>query len=204
MSVIKLALLRHGYTAWNHAGRIQGLTDVPLTDDSIQTLAALALPEQWQQATLFASPLSRAHKTATVLTGRTPIITNELIEMAWGDWEGEHAEQLITNPANDFKAIENWGWQYRPPGGESIAEVRDRAIGWAMQLSGDSVAVCHIGVMRVLLAVAHNWHFAGPAPFKIKRNRLYVLNVTASSGSVEVAEPMIVRLTERGNMDKSS
>jgi len=35
-SMVKLALLRHGHTAWNHAGRIQGNTDIPITEVSEQ------------------------------------------------------------------------------------------------------------------------------------------------------------------------
>ena len=39
--------------------------------------------------------------------------------------------------------------------------------------------MCHIGVMRVLLAEATGWAFNGPAPFAIKRNRLYVLETNS-------------------------
>jgi probable phosphoglycerate mutase len=31
--------------------------------------------------------------------------------------------------------------------------------------------------MRVILALASGWNFDGPAPFQIKRNRLYVIDL---------------------------
>lgn len=201
--MIKLALLRHGHTTWNHAGRIQGHTDVPITKESVDTLTSLELPKEWQQATLFSSPLSRARQTATVLTGRQPIVADELKEMCWGNWEGEQAKELLADPATGFLPIESWGWQFRPPDGESIAEVRDRAVNWAMQLSDNSIAVCHMGVMRVLLAVAHDWHFEGSAPFRVKRNRLFVIHVSSANQSLEIADPAVVRLVERDGASNS-
>ena len=44
-------------------------------------------------------------------------------------------------------------------------------------LSGSVVAVTHIGVMRVLLARATGWNFEGSPPFKVKRDRLYRIDV---------------------------
>jgi probable phosphoglycerate mutase len=52
--------------------------------------------------------------------------------------------------------------------------------------------VCHIGVMRVLLAQAWGWDFHGPAPFQIKRNRLYILSLPDLT-----PEPDPVRLTPK-------
>ena len=39
-----MALLRHGPTEWNAAGRIQGHTDIPLSDAGLAKMAALRLP----------------------------------------------------------------------------------------------------------------------------------------------------------------
>jgi probable phosphoglycerate mutase len=58
-------------------------------------------------------------------------------------------------------------------------------------LKHDAVAVCHIGVMRVLIAHAMGWNFSGPAPFQIKRNRLYILLIGSDGWS---ADPVPVRL----------
>ncbi|MCV2888446.1 histidine phosphatase family protein [Ruegeria aquimaris] len=173
----RLALLRHGHTEWNRAGRIQGRSDIPLDDQARQDLAGLCLPAPWDKAALWASPLLRAAETARLVAGRAPRCDDALIEMDWGEWEGRRGRDLLDIPGSGFRHIEDWGWDYRPPGGESPAELRNRLQGWLRTLSGDNVAVCHIGIMRVILAMAHGWEFAGPAPFKIKRNRLFVVEL---------------------------
>jgi broad specificity phosphatase PhoE len=191
--VIRLALLRHGHTAWNRAGRIQGRTDVPLDADARQHLSALRLPAHWDEAQLCASPLQRAMETATIVSGHSATPEPALMEMDWGDWEGQQGEVLKADPNSGFRDIEHWGWDFTPPGGESPAALRDRLLPWAAALATDTLAVCHIGVMRVLLAQATGWNFDGPAPFRIKRNRLFVLRISPGEWALE---PDPIRLEE--------
>ncbi|UWQ41986.1 histidine phosphatase family protein [Leisingera aquaemixtae] len=179
--MIRLALLRHGHTAWNRAGRIQGRSDIPLDAQAREDLSGYALPAPWDTAELWSSPLGRAAETAELVAGRPPRIALELTEMNWGGWEGLHGLDLKADPASGFRDIEDWGWHYRPPGGESPAEVWDRIAPWLHGLTRDAVAVCHIGIMRMILARAHGWNFDGPAPFRIKRNRLFVVEVDRAS-----------------------
>ena len=174
----QLAILRHGHTDWNRAGRIQGRTDIALDPEARAQLAALRLPAPWGDADLVASPLVRAVETARLVADRAPETTQALMEMDWGQWEGKRGVDLKADPASRFRDIEDWGWGYTPPDGESPADLRARLIPWAEGLRRDTVAVCHIGVMRVLLAHAMGWDFSGPAPFQVKRNRLYILQIT--------------------------
>lgn len=175
--MIRLALLRHGHTDWNRAGRIQGRSDIALDDTARSELAVQALPAPWDAADLWSSPLLRAAETAKLVVGRDPQTAPELIEMDWGDWEGLRGIDLKADPKSGFRDIEHWGWDYRPPGGESPAEVWERIAPWLQRLTRDTVAVCHIGIMRMILARAYGWDFDGPAPFRIKRNRLFVVEI---------------------------
>jgi len=172
---LRLALIRHGHTAWNRAGRIQGRTDIPLDAAARDELSALRLPAPWDAAQITASPLKRASETARLVSGRDPILAPELIEMDWGQWEGQHGAALRDDPACAYRDIEHWGLGFCPPGGESIAALQARVLSWAEGLEQDTLAVCHIGVMRAFLAAATGWTFEGAAPFAIKRARLYVL-----------------------------
>lgn len=191
--MIRLGLMRHGHTAWNRAGRIQGRTDEPLDDAARAQLAGLQLPDSWQTAHVASSPLSRAVETAQLVTGHAPDTDPALTEMDWGTWEGSKGVELHADPASGFRDIEDWGWQYRPPGGESPADVRARLLPWVAGLDQDTVAVCHIGIMRVLLAGATGWNFEGPAPFAVKRNRIYVLHVSADKWDLAGTERLIER-----------
>jgi probable phosphoglycerate mutase len=189
----QLALLRHGHTHWNRAGRIQGRSDIPLDDDARTELAGYELPESWNKAALWSSPLQRASETAALVAGREAMVSEALTEMNWGDWEGKRGVDLITDADSGYRHIEDWGWDYCPPNGESPAEVRARLQPWLGGLQGDTVAVCHIGIMRVILASAWGWNFDGSAPFKIKRNRLYVIDLDGFQ-----PQPEPVRLLQQG------
>lgn len=177
--MIRLALLRHGHTPWNRAGRIQGRTDIALEDAAAAELARHSLPKGWEAAALWSSPLARAVQTATLVTGQTPRTDPRLIEMNWGEWEGQHGTVLRSDPNSSYVDMEHWGWGFCPPGGEALSALRARTVAWANTLTEDSIAVCHIGVMRVLLAHATGYEFQGPAPFQVKRNRLFVIEISA-------------------------
>lgn len=189
--MIRLALLRHGHTTWNREGRVQGRSDIPLDATAVAELGAQHLPSPWGTAALWSSPLERASHTAQLVAGRPALTDPALIEMNWGDWEGRIAKELRADPACDHRDIEEWGWDYTPPNGESPAALRTRLVPWALALTRDSVAVCHIGVMRVLMAHATGWDFDGPAPFVVKRNRLFVIEIDGENWQLR---PMPVRL----------
>lgn len=185
----RLALIRHGHTPWNRAGRIQGRTDIALDPDAITELSGYRLPAAWQQANLVSSPLVRASQTAKIISGRSPAIVDALLEMNWGDWEGLRGIDLKSDTSSGFRDIEFWGWDYRPPNGESPQDVWNRIEPWVMGLNHDTIAVCHIGIMRMILAKATGWNFDGPAPFKIKRNRLFIVELGGGM-SMDNADPI--------------
>lgn len=65
---MKLYLLRHGRTLWNEEGRLQGRTDVPLSDEGrCSALAAGAALESVPFDAAFSSPLQRARETAELI-----------------------------------------------------------------------------------------------------------------------------------------
>lgn len=177
--MIRLALIRHGHTSWNREGRIQGRSDIPLDAEARRHLAGLCLPTPWDQADIVSSPLARAVETATLISGHVPTSDAALTEMDWGQWEGQKGVSLLADAQSGYRHIEDWGWDYRPPDGEAPRDVLDRLQPWLAGLRRETVAVCHIGIMRVLLAQATGWHFEGPAPFQIKRDRLFILTLTA-------------------------
>ncbi len=190
----RLAIIRHGHTAWNRAGRLQGRTDIPLDDHARGELAGQRLPESWASADLYASPLLRAQQTAELIGDRKARSAEALMEMDWGRFEGQISKELRGDPNSGFRDIEHWACDYRSHGGESPAMLWTRLEPWLTSLFRDSIAVCHIGTMRVILAKAHGWDFDGPAPFQVKRNRLYTFDI-AADGTLQ--QTGITRLEKR-------
>ncbi len=195
MTRARIALLRHGHTAWNRAGRIQGRADVPLDAEARDQLSRLRLPDPYNSWTLVASPLGRAVETARLVAGRPPEIVPELIELDWGEWQGMRGRDLLADANSGYRNLEEWGWGFQPPGGESLEMAWRRIAPWIAAASGNMVAVTHIGIIRVLLARATGWNFFGPSPIPVKRNRLFILTVRAE-GSLSIDEAP-VRLNER-------
>lgn len=190
MTRARIALLRHGHTAWNRAGRIQGQVDIPLDEEARDRLACLSLPEGYRRWTLVASPLRRAIETAQLVAGRSPEIVPELIELDWGEWQGLRAVDLIADAKSGYRHLEEWGWDFHPPGGESPKMAWHRLAPWIAAARGTILAVTHIGIIRVLLARATGWNFCGPAPIAVKRNRLFVVDVKADGTLAIDDEPV--------------
>jgi probable phosphoglycerate mutase len=177
--VTALALLRHFPTDWNHAGRLQGRLDRPLTGEARAALARLAVPVPWDCARVIASPLSRALDTARALW---PAVETDprLVEIDWGRWEGLRPADLLADPRSGFTPMESWGWTRRPPRGESPADAWARVAPLLAEIAASAaptVLVAHRGLIRVILARAHGWDFDRPEPFAIKRARLSPLRL---------------------------
>lgn len=87
-----LYIMRHGKTEWNAKHKLQGRTDIPLSDEG-RIMAENAAKEYADVHfdICFCSPLIRAKETAEILLkGRNiPIKTDDrLIEMSFGIYEG--------------------------------------------------------------------------------------------------------------------
>lgn len=184
----RLGLLRHGRTAWNDDGRLQGRTDVPLTEQGKALLRAVRLPAAWRAVDWYSSPLRRARETAECL-GIEAAVEERLIEMSFGDFEGRTLDQLRDDPALDMAALEDGGLDFLPPGGESPRQVQDRVRGWLAEIAGgpDVGALTHKGVIRALYAAARDWPMLGKPPDKLRWDRLHVFEV-GHGGTLSVHE----------------
>jgi alpha-ribazole phosphatase len=71
-----------------------------------------------------------------------------LSEIDLGAWEGRRWDDI------DRREIEAWAADvagFTPPGGESVAALRARALDFAASLADDAIVVTHLGVMRALV-----------------------------------------------------
>lgn len=179
-----LALLRHGPTVWNAEKRLQGRTDIPLSGEARDTLAALAAPGWTAGWHWVASPLTRAIETARAL-GHEPELVAALTEMDWGGYEGETVAGLRARYGPAFTAAEDLGLHFRPPGGESPADVQARLRPWLTGIAAggrDIVAVTHKGVIRAMLCLATGWDMMGRPPVKLDWKALHRFTLDADGG----------------------
>ena len=89
-----LAVIRHGQTEWNELGKIQGRTDIPLSERGKCLIQQLQLPDFFSEMDWITSPLSRARETGKLLGITEMLIDDRLIETNWGDWEGQVLQDL--------------------------------------------------------------------------------------------------------------
>ena len=190
----QLAVIRHGPTAWNAEGRIQGRSDVPLSAEGRAAVAAWRLPEGiggpgWSW---LASPLARARETAALLKPDARIATEPLLsEMDWGEWEGRRLAELRAEGGAAMAEAEARGLDFHPPGGESPRMVQTRLhplLDRLAQSKGRTLAVTHKGVIRALYARASGWDMTGRPPVKLRDARVHVFALEAGG------RPRIARL----------
>ena len=125
-----ITLLRHGESAGNANGQIQGQSDMPLTEKGHEQIRSIA--HSWQVSDrhfdlILASPLLRARATAEIIAEslKIPIEFDPmLVERSFGDIEGKvYADIIQEIPPVDFNH------PYLRPGGngESMIDLFIRA-----------------------------------------------------------------------------
>jgi broad specificity phosphatase PhoE len=174
--LIKLALLRHGPTDWNAAGRVQGHIDVGLSQRGLAEMSSVCLPIAFGR--VFVSPMLRARQTAQALGLKDPVLDSRLIEQHWGIWEGLTREEILSRHGADAFVNAGLGINFRPGGGESTGEMHERVAGFLKMVAAqdqDAVAVTHLGVMRSAYTLATGWDMATPMPAELDVSKILLL-----------------------------
>lgn len=152
---MKALLIRHGETDWNKSGKFLGQYDVPLNDRGLaqarETAEAVAADGP---AALYSSPLARTMRLAEEVSRLTDLPVNPmpgLKELDLGDMEGLTGAELRERWPDFFSE-----WRKDPgpvlmPGGESLAQLQDRA--WS---AFEEIEAVHRGDER-LVVVSHNF-----------------------------------------------
>lgn len=166
--MIPLVILRHGPTTWNAEKRIQGRSDIALSDTGRDVVRGWHLEPPFRDFDCVVSPLVRARETARILGLEPTRVEPQLIEMNWGDWEGLRLPDLRLELGMEMLENEKRGLDFRPPGGESPRDIQGRLGGWLRNLRQPTVAVSHKGVIRALYALACGWDMRNDPPEKLR------------------------------------
>ncbi|WP_251328768.1 histidine phosphatase family protein [Haloplanus pelagicus] len=161
-------LARHGETAWNRDGRLQGWAPTPLTDRGHEQSRALAaaVAADYDVDRVLASDLRRARQTVSYLAdsvGREPTYESAWRERDFGRYQGLPREAVFED--HDRLSLVRAGHEAvdaRPESGESLRDVRERVLaGWERVLAesgaDETVAiVAHGGPLRLLLGAVED------------------------------------------------
>jgi probable phosphoglycerate mutase len=157
----RLILVRHAETEWNASGRLQGHRDVALSPRGREQARALAdrlVAEA--PVRIVSSDLERARETARPVaeaTGAPLILDPDLREQRFGAWEGLSFAEVERREPDEAARFRRREAHFRPPGGESREEVRDRVLAALdrhvppSEGGSASVVVAHGGVLQVIL-----------------------------------------------------
>jgi broad specificity phosphatase PhoE len=125
-------LVRHGQTAWNKEEIFRGRTDVPL-DETGMKQAELA--GQYFKGIkihgIYSSPLARAWETAQKIAHFHDLKVQPLqgiLDMSFGKWEGQSHQDIQKNDKEAYRMWKEEPHLARLPGGESLDDVRVRAM----------------------------------------------------------------------------
>jgi len=157
----RFILVRHGQTEWNRVERFRGRADVPLNQNGLKQAEATGqrIAREWQVAAVYASPLSRAVRTAEAIAVHFSLPVHphpDLIDIDYGEWQGFTPDEVAERWKSELDR-----WFQQPhlchiPGGESLEDLRRRGLhaihNLAKQHGGQTIVVVgHTVINRVIL-----------------------------------------------------
>jgi broad specificity phosphatase PhoE len=152
-----IAFVRHGQTALNRDGRLQGRLDAPLSEAGIEQARAVAKAFASDPiARVISSPLLRAQQTAheiATLQSLAVEIDARLIELDYGEWDGIPLNAVPPDAWATWRGDPTYG----PPGGESLVDVTRRVAEFLADVGGDDelvIAVSHVSPIKAAVCLA--------------------------------------------------
>jgi len=166
----ELILARHGETAWNVKRVFRGREDVDLDEAGIRQAELLGkYLSSWHLEAIYSSPLRRALDTANMVARYQKVavaIAEGLTDFDYGEWQSlpeQEVKRLYPALLNKWHSNPD---KVRIPGGESLEDVRRRAVGVVdgilVKHQGNVLLVSHRVVIKVLachLLGLDNSHF---------------------------------------------
>jgi alpha-ribazole phosphatase len=184
---MKLIIIRHGETTWNHAHKIQGRADIALS--SLGKKQAKLLGERFSKTkidAIYSSKLQRSINTAKEVAAHHSHISliqaKDLNEMDWGKWEGLNFDQIEKKFPKEFAARQKDKYNVAPPEGESPRHLKKRITPFLRKLlkkhKGQSVLIVgHAGMNRVIVGTILGWSKERIAATTFKNTSVTILHI---------------------------
>jgi broad specificity phosphatase PhoE len=125
-------LVRHGQTAWNKEEIFRGRIDIPLNEMGFREAELVGEYLKGRDIhVIYSSPLLRAKETARRIAQVFNLKVQTLggiIDMNFGKWEGHPLKEVQIHDEELYQQWRKLPHRVRLPGGESLDEVRIRAM----------------------------------------------------------------------------
>ena len=153
-------LVRHGQTAWNKEEIFRGRTDIPLDETGLKQAELVGQYFKGMEIYgIYSSPLSRAWQTAQKVAQFHDLKVQPLpgiIDMSFGKWEGRPHQEIRASDMETYRQWVETPHLIRLPGGESLDDVRVRAMAAVEELIRNHpgktlILVTHRVVNKVLI-----------------------------------------------------
>jgi len=161
---MRLFLVRHGEVAANRSLAFVGRGEDPLTPVGVEQADGLASFFSGMSIDIvISSPLERCLATGRAVSaaiGCDLLTDQRLIEQSFGQWDGMTRAEIEAAGKPGREQLRRWQSDPsgRPPGGELLQEVQDRALNLARDLlsrqSGTVVWISHVGPIKAVICYA--------------------------------------------------
>jgi broad specificity phosphatase PhoE len=157
---MRLLLIRHGETSWNKEEIFRGQLEVPLNETGIDQAKHIAkLLQKAPIDAVYSSPLGRALETARLIAephGLAVITAPGLTDLDYGAWQGLSHQEVKERYPELYQVWLTAPYKLRFEHGESLDDVRNRALDTVNRLSvqhrdHNVVAVSHRVVIKLLV-----------------------------------------------------
>jgi broad specificity phosphatase PhoE len=132
MIITSVYLIRHGQTAWNKEEIFRGRTDIPLDETGLkQAKLAGEYFKGMKIHGIYSSSLSRAWETAQRIARFHNLEVQPMsgiLDMSFGKWEGQAHQEIKKIDSETYRRWKEKPHLVRLPGGESLDDVRVRAM----------------------------------------------------------------------------
>lgn len=179
---MRLILARHGETMWNRENRILGHTEIELTETGRKQAERLALALKDEKVTaIYTSPLRRARETADEIARfhQLEVLPDDALkELDAGELDGLTFDEVMERYGQFLQEWLRDTTSLKMPGGESVAELQERAWNAVERIVGDHpdgvvVLVSHSFAIMSIIARALGMSLAN-----FRRLRLGVASIS--------------------------